>query len=154
MESCCKGEHNNLAPRQQPFILSANLADADLVRQWLHYRVNGLKDSSQHCEPVRPVSFVNKGDIAQSYTPSFVTVHSVEMLERLEERLQSGDRDEDKILIDAILTKGSIELSRMHWFNITNRVLNILGLVDLTQISICLEPVVIKQWICIDARLL
>lgn len=48
-------EHNNVARRQERFVLAADAADAELVRQRLRGMFSGLVERSQHDGAVTPV---------------------------------------------------------------------------------------------------
>lgn len=68
--------------------------------------------------------------IAQHHSPLFVTTQKVRRVKRLDNSLDSGDRDEGTIVIKAVTLGGSLLLSSMRCINSTKKVLRISHLVN------------------------
>lgn len=85
-----KGAHSHLAPGQQPFIFPRDIAESDLVRNWLQFDVGGLVEKWQHPGLLTPVYKSNTALIMQHHSLFFFN-QIAKKVERLDKWLWRDD---------------------------------------------------------------
>lgn len=110
--------------------LLIDVPDVHLVKHLWQCHVSGMMESSKQVEVVTPVHHSDMAVIAQHHPPFFATVQNVGAVHLLDNRLYDSDGDEATAVFDAMVAKGSLQLSSMRCVKVTKRVLHILNLVD------------------------